>query len=126
MELPDYTLTGPDGSIRLVDVFDGRSQLIVYNHMWSDGAEWQCGGCTGLTSQYVRLGVTEWLRGWKARGWKTADRKPVKNEDLWRALDAAQTLHTDEWRWVRGHNGHPGNERADMLANRGVEVARGR
>jgi predicted dithiol-disulfide oxidoreductase (DUF899 family) len=56
VELPDYTLIGPDGPIRLVDVFDGRSQLIVYNHMWSDGAEWQCGGCTGLTSQYVRLG----------------------------------------------------------------------
>ena len=55
IELPDYTLIGPDGPIRLVDVFDGRSQLIVYHHMWSDGAEWQCGGCTGLTSQYVRL-----------------------------------------------------------------------
>jgi len=56
VELPDYTLVGSDGPIRLADVFDGRSQLIVYNHMWSDGAEWQCGGCTGLTSQYVRLG----------------------------------------------------------------------
>ena len=59
VELPDYTLIGPDGPIRLVDVFDGRSQLIVYNHMWSDGAEWQCGGCTGLTSQYVRLGFLD-------------------------------------------------------------------
>ena len=57
VELPDYTLIGPAGPIRLVDVFDGRSQLIVYNHMWFDGAEWQCGGCTGLTSQYVRLDV---------------------------------------------------------------------
>src|SRR3954465_8993768 len=57
VELPDYTLIGADGPRRLVDVFDGRSQLIVYNHMWSDGAEWQCGGCTGLTSQYVRLDV---------------------------------------------------------------------
>ena len=55
VEMPDYTLIGPDGPIRLVDIFDGRSQLIVYNHMWSDGAEWQCGGCTGLTSQYTRL-----------------------------------------------------------------------
>jgi predicted dithiol-disulfide oxidoreductase (DUF899 family) len=59
VELPDYTLIGPDGPIRLVDVFDGRSQLIVYNHMWSDGAEWQCGGCTGFTSQFVRLGVLD-------------------------------------------------------------------
>ena len=59
VKLPDYTLIGPDGPIRLVDVFDGRSQLIVYNHMWSDGAEWQCGGCTGLTSQWVRLGFLD-------------------------------------------------------------------
>src|SRR3979411_2146189 len=59
VELPDYTLVGRGGPIRLVDVFDERSQLIVYNHMWSDGAEWQCGGCTGLTSQYVRLGFLD-------------------------------------------------------------------
>ena len=59
VELPDYTLIGPDGPIRLVDVFNGRSQLIVYNHMWSDGAEWQCGGCTGLTSQWTRLGILD-------------------------------------------------------------------
>ncbi|MGD9987546.1 DUF899 domain-containing protein [Pseudonocardia sp.] len=59
VELPDYTLIGPDGPVRLVDVFDGRSQLIVYNHMWFDDAEWQCGGCTGLTSQYVRLGFLD-------------------------------------------------------------------
>ena len=59
VELPDYTLIGPDGPIRLVDVFDGRSQLIVYNHMWFDGEEWQCGGCTWLTSQYVRLGALD-------------------------------------------------------------------
>jgi len=59
VELPDYTLVGSDGPIRLADVFDGRSQLIVYNHMWSDGAEWQCGGCTSLTSQYVRLGFLD-------------------------------------------------------------------
>ncbi|SDG58509.1 MULTISPECIES: ribonuclease HI [unclassified Duganella] len=77
-------------------------------------------------SQYVQKGISEWIHGWKARGWKTSNKEPVKNEDLWRALDAAQQMHTVEWRWVRGHNGHPGNERADMLANRGVEVARGR
>lgn len=67
-------------------------------------------------SQYVQKGVTEWLRGWKARGWKTADKKPVKNEDLWRALDDAMARHTLKWEWVRGHTGHVENERADALA----------
>ncbi len=71
-------------------------------------------------SQYVQKGISEWIHGWKARGWKTAAREPVKNVDLWQALDAAQARHTIQWRWVRGHNGHVGNERADALANRGV------
>jgi ribonuclease HI len=71
-------------------------------------------------SQYVQKGISEWIHGWKARGWKTAAREPVKNADLWQALDAAQARHRVEWRWVRGHNGHAGNERADALANRGV------
>ena len=71
-------------------------------------------------SQYVQKGISEWIHGWKARGWKTAAREPVKNVDLWLALDAAQARHTIQWRWVRGHNGHVGNERADALANRGV------
>ena len=71
-------------------------------------------------SQYVHKGITEWLPAWKARGWKTADRKPVKNADLWRELDALVVQHVIEWRWVRGHAGHPGNEHADVLANRGV------
>ena len=70
-------------------------------------------------SQYVQKGISEWIHGWKKRGWKTAAREPVKNADLWQALDAAQARHKVEWRWVRGHNGHPGNERADLLANRG-------
>lgn len=76
-------------------------------------------------SQYVQKGISEWIHGWKARGWKTAAREPVKNVDLWQALDAAQARHKLEWRWVRGHNGHPGNERADALANRGVATAAG-
>jgi ribonuclease HI len=67
-------------------------------------------------SQYVRLGVTSWIKGWKARGWKTADRKPVKNEDLWRALDAAQSRHEVTFRWVRGHADDPLNHRVDALA----------
>lgn len=72
-------------------------------------------------SKYVLQGITEWIGGWKARGWKTADKKPVKNEDLWRRLDAARAAHTVTWRWVKGHSGHPLNERADALANRGIE-----
>ena len=75
-------------------------------------------------SMYVQKGITEWIHGWKSRGWKTASKQPVKNEDLWKRLDAAAQLHRVEWRWVKGHAGHPGNERADALANRGVEVAR--
>ena len=75
-------------------------------------------------SQYVQKGISEWIHGWKKRGWKTAAKEPVKNEDLWKALDAIQATHTVDWRWVRGHNGHPGNERADVLANRGVETVR--
>ena len=73
-------------------------------------------------SQYVQKGITEWINGWKARGWKTASRAPVKNVDLWQALDEAQARHKIEWRWVKGHAGHDGNERADALANRGVET----
>jgi ribonuclease HI len=71
-------------------------------------------------SQYVQKGIQEWLRGWRARGWKTADRKPVKNVDLWQALDAQASRHQLEWRWVKGHSGHADNDRADALANRGV------
>ena len=81
-----------------------------------------------LDSQYVRQGITEWIAGWKARGWRTAAKQEVKNVDLWKRLDAAVFGggHRIEWRWVKGHSGDPGNERADMLANRGVEMARAR
>jgi len=72
-------------------------------------------------SQYVQKGMTEWIASWKRRGWRTADRKPVKNEDLWKHLDELARNHRVEWHWVRGHNGHPGNERADALANKGVD-----
>jgi ribonuclease HI len=71
-------------------------------------------------SEYVKKGMTEWLRGWKARGWKTADKKPVKNEDLWKALDEAAARHRVSWHWVKGHAGHPENERADALAREGI------
>ncbi|OGB80792.1 MAG: ribonuclease HI, partial [Burkholderiales bacterium RIFOXYD2_FULL_59_8] len=78
-----------------------------------------------VDSQYVLKGMTEWLPGWKARGWKTAAKAPVKNVDLWQRLDALVNSGTHQiaWRWVRGHNGDPGNERADELANRGVAMA---
>ena len=81
-----------------------------------------------LDSEYVRKGITEWIHGWKARGWKTAARAPVKNVDLWQKLDSivASSGHKIDWRWVKGHAGDPGNERADGLANKGVERALGR
>lgn len=72
-------------------------------------------------SQYLRQGILQWLAGWKRNGWKTAAKKPVKNIDLWQALDEQVARHEVEWRWVKGHSGHPGNEQADRLANRGVE-----
>lgn len=73
-------------------------------------------------SVYVRDGVTKWIAGWKRNGWKTAAKKPVKNRDLWESLDAELSSHHVEWEWVKGHNGHPGNERADELANAGVPI----
>jgi ribonuclease HI len=75
-------------------------------------------------SQYVHKGISEWIRAWKARGWLTADRKPVKNADLWRELDAQAARHQVRWHWVKAHAGHPENERADALANRGVDSVR--
>ena len=81
-----------------------------------------------LDSQYVLKGITEWLPGWKSKGWRTASKQPVKNVELWQQLDALVQHggHQIDWRWVRGHNGDPGNERADALANRGVDLAQGR
>ncbi|MCI2809075.1 ribonuclease HI [Eoetvoesiella caeni] len=75
-------------------------------------------------SQYVQKGMTEWIANWKRRDWRTADKKPVKNADLWRMLDEQVALHDLSWKWVRGHAGDPGNERADELANLGAEQAR--
>lgn len=75
-------------------------------------------------SQYVQKGISEWIHSWKKRGWKTASREPVKNEDLWRALDEAAARHKVDWVWVKGHAGDPGNERADALARQGVDAVR--
>ena len=71
-------------------------------------------------STYVKNGVTQWIHGWKRNGWRTADKKPVKNADLWQRLDAAQARHTVHWQWIKGHAGHAENERADELARRGM------
>lgn len=72
-------------------------------------------------SQYLRQGITRWIHGWKKNGWKTSSKKPVKNADLWRELDRSIADHEVHWHWVKGHAGHPGNERADSLANRGID-----
>jgi ribonuclease HI len=79
-----------------------------------------------LDSEYVRKGITEWIHGWKKKGWMTAAKQPVKNADLWRELDTLvlQNGHEIDWRWVKGHAGDPGNERADALANQGVALGR--
>lgn len=84
-----------------------------------------CNVVLHLDSQYVLKGITEWLPGWKAKGWKTASKQPVKNVDLWQQLDEAVTGsgHVIDWRWIKGHAGDPGNERADALANQGVDMA---
>jgi ribonuclease HI len=75
-------------------------------------------------SNYLRSGITTWLPAWKARGWRTADKKPVKNQDLWQALEAALGDHRIEWRWVKGHSGNPDNERADQLAREAIAAGR--
>lgn len=77
-------------------------------------------------SQYVMKGITQWMTGWRANGWKTAAKKPVKNQDLWMRLDEQTARHRVEWRWVKGHSGHPENERADALANQGLRELRSR
>lgn len=81
----------------------------------------RCNVSVYTDSEYVRRGISEWLANWKKRGWKTANRKPVKNKDLWRKLDELAAQHDIEWHWVKGHAGNPGNERADQLANDGLE-----
>ena len=81
-----------------------------------------CDAVVFTDSSYVQKGISEWIHGWKRNGWKTSDKKPVKNADLWQTLDQLAAGHKIEWRWVKGHAGHPENERADLLANRGVAV----
>ena len=81
-----------------------------------------CDAVVFTDSSYVQKGISEWIHGWKRNGWKTSDKKPVKNADLWQTLDQLASGHKIEWRWVKGHAGHPENERADQLANRGVDA----
>ena len=94
--------------IRALEALKRPSQMIVHTD-----------------SEYVRRGITEWMRAWKARDWRTADRKPVKNRDLWELLDAAAARHEVDWRWVKGHSGVPGNERVDALANAAIDALQG-
>ena len=91
--------------IRGLEALKRRSQVRVYTD-----------------SQYVQKGISAWIHDWKKRGWRTADKKPVKNEDLWRELDGLAAQHDIEWHWVKGHAGHPENERADELANKGIPI----
>jgi ribonuclease HI len=93
--------------IRALESLEARSRVRLYTD-----------------SQYVQKGITEWIHDWKRRGWRTADRKPVKNVDLWMRLDELAGGHDVEWHWVRGHAGHPENERADALANKGIDSGR--
>jgi ribonuclease HI len=85
----------------------------------------RCGVDITTDSQYVKNGITQWIHNWKRNGWKTASKKPVKNADLWRELDEIVSRHDVAWHWVKGHNGHAENERADELANRGIRQATG-
>ncbi|GAB7129423.1 ribonuclease HI [Silvimonas sp. JCM 19000] len=85
-----------------------------------------CDAVIYTDSQYVKNGIESWIHGWKRNGWKTADKKPVKNADLWQRLDTEVARHKVTWQWVKGHSGHEFNERADQLANRGVESVLGR
>ena len=80
-----------------------------------------CDVAVTTDSQYVKNGITQWIHNWKRNGWRTAAKKPVKNDDLWKLLDEAVARHQVSWHWVKGHSGHPENERADALANKGIE-----
>jgi ribonuclease HI len=91
-------------AIEALNALKGHSQVILYTD-----------------SKYVMDGIKEWMPNWKKRGWKTAAKKPVKNKDLWQALDEAVARHEIDWRWVKGHDGNPGNEKADELANQGID-----
>ena len=91
-------------AIKALNALKGRQNVVLYTD-----------------SKYVMDGIQSWIDNWKARGWKTAAKKPVKNQDLWQALDEARSRHVIDWRWVKGHDGNPGNEEADRLANLGID-----
>ncbi len=109
------------------DLFGGELQTtnnrmeLMAAIMGLESLKQECAVTLFTDSSYVRSGITEWIKNWKARGWRTADKKPVKNADLWQRLDLANAAHQVDWRWVKGHSGDPGNEAADALANKGVE-----
>jgi len=102
------------------DTTNNRMELLAAIHGLA-ALKRRCRVIVYTDSEYLRKGITEWLAQWQARGWRTAARKAVKNEDLWRELAELAANHEIEWHWVKGHSGHPGNDRADMLANRGID-----
>ncbi len=106
------------------DTTNNRMELMAVIEALASLKE-KCNVIVHTDSQYVKNGIQEWMTNWIRRGWRTADNKPVKNVDLWRRLSAEVARHHVQWRWVRGHSGDPHNERADALANRGVESTRG-
>jgi ribonuclease HI len=128
---------GPGGWAALIVTGDGRRELSGYAPATTNNRMELQAAVEGLAalaepaevdlhtdSQYLRNGMAEWLARWKRNGWRTADRKPVKNVDLWQALDALAHRHVVRWHWVRGHAGHPENERCDALANEAIQRAR--
>ena len=125
-----FLQTGNGGAMRERELFGGVKET-TNNRMEMTAVieslaalKRRCNVIIYTDSAYVKNGITEWIHGWKAKGWKTAAKQPVKNEDLWKRLDALAAQHQVDWRWIKGHSGDPGNERADALANRGVESAR--
>lgn len=103
------------------DTTNNRMELLAAINALEALKRHNCRVVLTTDSQYLRQGITEWLPGWKQRGWKTADRKPVKNRDLWQRLDELVQRHDVHWRWVRGHSGHAENELADQLANEAID-----
>jgi len=103
---------------------NNRMELLAVIHGLSALTR-SCAVTVYTDSEYVKNGITTWIHGWKKRGWLTADRKPVKNQDLWQRLDQLAAQHRVDWPWVKGHAGDPGNERADALANRGIGSSSG-
>jgi ribonuclease HI len=102
------------------DTTNNRMELMAAIQAF-EALKWPCKVRITTDSQYVKNGVTQWMAGWKKKGWKTANNQPVKNQDLWQRLEQAMATHQVDWHWVKGHSGHPENERVDQLANLAID-----